>query len=391
MTKAKAKKSYTVMRELEIDFLSPVDRPAQEGATALFMKRDAQIPAKPKEGEALEKNHAPGVTTSVFQGHAHIIWLEGPVGETTFQLSDPAQGSREGVYHNHPYSLRPDGTIEVLFNDGHTHTVDPEELQFALMAFRKNHDDEKLNFTWPDEGQINKGTEMTEKKTEKSAEQLEKTVADLTKNLALNSILAGFTDAEKSHFATLDEGDKAEFVSKSAEDRSEDIQTLAKAKEADDPVVYKSTVGDVYRKSDDPRMVRSARQADKAEKRAVAAEKAAADVGFSKRAGENLSHLPGTTAQHAILLKAIDGMEDPEDQKSALAALKASDEALSGAFKSAGSSQGVDNPDDSNASKLDTLAKKYAKSHDGVTEAAAYVEVLATDEGKALYTEMQQQ
>ncbi len=70
-----------VMRELRIDFLSPVDKPAQEGATALLLKR--VDPGDPKGPKVIVKNDVPGVATSVDAGHAHIIWLHGPVGETT--------------------------------------------------------------------------------------------------------------------------------------------------------------------------------------------------------------------------------------------------------------------------------------------------------------------
>jgi hypothetical protein len=401
MTK-KLDKELNVMEEFTINFLSPVDRPAQEGAEALFLKRDdgkrsggrtvsAEELAKLKDANfAKDMDGAPAVSTTASNGHAHLVWLRGPAGETSYGISDAIRGVETGVMHDHGYVLKADGSIEVLFNNGHTHEVDPADLQFAILVVRKNDPD----FEWPATGAIDKGNEMTEKKAEKSAEkvaeEMQKTVANLTEHLALTSILAGMSDAEKGHFHNLADTEKAAFVSKGADDRATDISAVQKAADDADPVVFTTASGLQIRKSSGEVVLALAKDADKQRKRADALELETSASGFTKRAESELSHLPGTVAERASILKAVDGIKDETHRNSALAALKAGDAAMSGAFKSKGSQEGAT---DENApeAKLDALVKRYIEKHDDVTEAAAYVKVLDTEEGAALYGETQTQ
>lgn len=401
MTK-KLDKELNVMEEFTINFLSPVDHPAQEGAEALFLKRDdgkrtggrtvtAEELAKLKSANlSKDMDGAPAVSTTASNGHAHLVWLRGPAGETSFGISDAIRGVETGVMHDHGYVLKADGSIEVLFNNGHTHEVDPADLQFAILVVRKNDPD----FEWPATGAIDKGNDMTEKKAEKTAEkvaeEMQKTVTSLTERLGLTSILAGLSDAEKSHFAILDKAQKAEFVSKSADDRAKDIAEIQKAADDADPVVYETSRGLKIRKSAGDVVLSLAKDADEQRKRADAAEDKATASDFSKRAESELSHLPGTVDERASILKAVDGIKDETHRNSALAALKAGDAAMAGAFKSKGSSEGATD-ENSPESKLDALVKSHVEKNSGVTEAAAYVKVLESDAGKELYREIHSQ
>jgi len=391
-----------VMEEFRINFLSPVDRPAQEGAEALFLKRDdgQRKPGHTVTAEELAKlksanlskdmDGAPAVSTTTSNGHAHLVWLRGPAGETSYGISDAVRGVETGVMHDHGYILKADGSIEVLFNNGHTHEVAPEDLQFAILVVRKNDPD----FEWPATGAIDKGNEMTEKKVDKTADQIaeemQKTVTSLTERLELTSILAGMSDAEKVHFHNLGDTEKSAFVSKSAKDRAADITVVQKAADDADPVLFTTSKGLKIRKSAGSVILELAKDADEQRQRADTAEREASASGFTKRAEAELSHLPGTVPERAALLKAIDGIADDTERKSALEALKASDAAMAGAFKAKGSSEGSG---DENApeAKLDALAKSYVAKNSGVTEAAAFVAVLETDEGKALYGEIHSQ
>ena len=395
-------KELNVMEEFEIDFLSPVDRPAQEGAEALFLKRDdgkrtgghtvtAEELTKLKDAN-LQKDMdgSPAVSTTMANGHAHLVWLRGPAGETSYGISDAVRGVETGVMHDHGYVLKSDGSIEVLFNNGHTHEVDPADVQFAILGIRKNDPD----FEWPATGAIDKGKEMTEKKAEKSAEkvaeEMQKTVANLTEHLALTSILAGMSDAEKGHFHNLADTAKAVFVSKSADDRAADIASVQKAADDADPILFTTASGLEIRKSAGAVVLSLAKDADEQRKRADAAENKATASDFSKRAESEFSHLPGTVDELASMLKAVDGIKDETHRNSALAALKAGDAAMAGAFKNKGSSL-MHNDEDAPESKLDALVKNYAESNSGVTEAVAFVKVLETDAGKALYKEIHSQ
>ena len=391
-----------VMEEFRIDFLSPVDRPAQEGAEALFLKRDdgkrtsgrtvsAAELAKLKDANlSKDMDGSPAVSTSMSNGHAHLVWLRGPAGETSYGISDALRGVETGVMHDHGYVLKADGSIEVLFNNGHTHEVDPADLQFAILVVRKNDP----GFEWPATGAIDKGNEMTDKKTEKSAEkvadEMQKTVTNLTEHLALTSILAGMSDAEKGHFHNLGDTEKSAFVSKSADDRAADIASVQKAADDADPVLFTTSTGLQIRKSAGDVVLSLAKDADAQRKRADAAESKASDSDFTKRAESELAHLPGTVPERAAILKAVDGIKDAGHRDAALAALKAGDAAAAGAFKNKGSSEG---PGDENApeSQLEALVKSHVAANGGVTEAQAFLKVLETDAGKDLYKEINSQ
>ncbi|MGB5811731.1 MAG: hypothetical protein WBG86_14435 [Polyangiales bacterium] len=369
-----------VMEEFRIDFLSPVDRPAQAGAVATILKRDDE--ATPQKLLLVAKNGTPGVVTSAEEGHTHIVWLHGPVGETTLQMAEGADHM-----HDHPFTIGADGILVVHENDGHEHTVDATALMAAIVAIQKSDGDH----SWLDIESINKEHTMPEpKKTEKN-DDLQATVTDLQARLEQQGIIAGMNDAEKAHFATLEDDEaKKAFVSKSASDRHEEIAEIKKAADASDPVVYTSTDGDVFRKSDDARMVRAAQKADKAEKRALKAETLAADASYSKRADEELAALPGTLEERTAIVKALDSIDDPAVRKQAFESMKAANTAMSKSFTTEGTTHGGENDADSPTSKLDALAKAYASEHK-VTEATAFTKVLETDEGKSLYAEMDQQ
>lgn len=367
-----------VMREFRIDFLSPVDRPAQAGALATILKRDSSD--DPPTSTIIVKNDTVGIVTSVEDGHTHIVWMHGPVGETTMQMAGDADRM-----HDHPFSIA-GGALTIHENDGHTHTVDQAVLVEAIIAVQKRGD-----VDWLDDEPTQKEHVMPEAKTTKSAEALESTVATLEANLALQGIIAGMNDSEKAHFATLDtDAAKSEFVSKASSDRAEEIADIKKAADASDPVVYTSVDGDVFRKSDDPRMVRAAQKADKAEKRAADAEAIAKDASYSKRAENELSALPGTVEDRTAIVKALDEIKDPAVRKQAFESLTAANSAMAKSFETGGTTQGGTEDESAPQVKLDAIVKAYAKEN-SVTEAAAYNEVLQTEEGKSLYHEMDQQ
>jgi hypothetical protein len=147
------------MRKFRIDEISFVDRPAQEGAVAVFMKRAIT----PEDGESIEafvkrypvSNQSKGarvveaalvhegfaaaetfakyhdsvpVMTEEADGHAHLIWLHGSRGgETTMQIS-----AGDEHHHDHPWVIKSDGVLVIAQNSGHTHGVSQESV-FAAM------------------------------------------------------------------------------------------------------------------------------------------------------------------------------------------------------------------------------------------------------------------
>lgn len=159
------KKSYRVMKEFRIDKISAVDKPAQEGATALIMKRDEEIDkAKkmpmPMDGEskadfmnrcmtdkgmqtdyedesarstaamdAWKASCKKGVVEksmrmlSDVDGHTHLL------DDTSMDCHTSYEKSPEDEYgHSHPWIKNMDGSIVIGMSDGHTHELLPDPV-----------------------------------------------------------------------------------------------------------------------------------------------------------------------------------------------------------------------------------------------------------------------
>lgn len=226
-------------------------------------------------------------------------------------------------------------------------------------------------------GKNTKESPMTDK-VKKSAEELAAELETTRADLAKTKVLAEFTDVEKVHYNSLNDTQKEAFIAKSADDRKAEVE----AAQEEDAVVYKSDDGEEFRKSDDPRLVKMAKQADKDRKERQEAIEKAANAEFAKRAGTELQHLPGEEAAKVAILKAVDGIKDEDLKKQATELLKANNEAMAEAFKKKGSSgNGADSSADD---QLTVLAKKYAEDNK-VDFNKAYDAVLQTKEGKELY------
>ena len=363
----------TIMETLKINLLSPVDRPAQDGAVALLMKRDG-VTQVPDTGEAqvvFQKDSTPGVITSAEGGHSHIVWLHGQIGETSW---GKRTGSDSG--HDHPWSLAADGTITIGENDGHSHSVASSDVTAALVAKGDLHKENDMD---PKEL---KALETRLEKAEERAEASEK-------RAELQVILTGMSDAQRTHFDPLDEVAKAAFATKSSDERDAELATIAKAKTDADPIVYTSeNDGTVVRKSDGPLILALVKRADTAEKRAEKAEAANVSDDLRKRARTELDLLPGTEDDHVALLKAVDSIPEGPARDQAMATLKAGNDAIKGAFATTGAGgDGEEFANDGTAgAKLDALVKKHQES-ESVSFSKAYTAVLKTPEGHALYAE----
>lgn len=135
-------------------------------------------------------------------------------------------------------------------------------------------------------------------------------------------------------------------------------------------------------------MVTMAKTADK--DRADGAEKLekAERTLLLKRAETELPHLPGTIEARASLLKAAESISDEKDRNEAVAALKAHDASMSKAFARQGVGAGAKTGEQTGPeAKLEQLAKEYAKENK-VDLAKAMDEVLQTDEGADLYSQI---
>lgn len=359
-----------IMRCFKISEISAVDRPAQGGARMTLMKRDDQEPGRvmTKAEEDVFKRLR---LTSSEEGHSHLINDTEEGGETSWTKSEDSEYG-----HSHPWVKNDDGSITVGEADGHTHTVldttfksiHSEESEGGTGDGTKNNTAESL-------GSNKKESTMTEKVAAENAAQIEALKSDLAVAKAYGSL----TDAEKTHYTSLSDEDKKSFLTKSVDQRKDDVAKAASS----DPVVYKSVEGVEYRKSDDPRLVALAKSADDNSKIAKAEREQRENAEFSKRASEELKHLPGDEAPKVALLKSVEAIADADTRTKVKEMLKANNDKMAKAFETFGSGAGSEEGKTSQ-DQLDNLAKKYASDHK-VTFEKGMTEVLSTAEGKELY------
>lgn len=362
------KQKRRIMRKLKIDELSNVDRPAQAGARAVLMKRDDTSPST-EDPEAVRKfmSTQRAALTSEVDNHTHLIPLTDydglPVsaGQTSFEAD-----------HAHPFIVQEDGSIVLGAVRGHTHEI------AAVSKADSTHSTE--------DDPMSQGND--DKTTDAKVKELEDQLETLKAERDAAKAYAELTDAQKAYHAELDEAAAAEFLKLDAKAREAKVEKA----QADDPVVYTAGDGTEYRKSDDERMIRLAKQADENAKLAKQQAEELEQERLAKRAAEELPNLPGETPVRAALLKAVDGIEDETTRKAAHEALKAGNAALAKALDTRGHGggggvqKGDADPDDPSA-QLDQKAAELAKA-EGISETDAYVKVLETPEGQELYNKV---
>lgn len=385
-----------IMREFRINEISAVDSPAQKGARATILKRD-----EPGDDQTvLVKGDKLGmVMVQAEDGHQHLLDVTCRVGETSYAS---AGGDGTGDYHTHPYMVGEDGRIEIGLALGHSHELDQSVVdealrRVALNAAYESRDRDEINYRDPTAGAAKTGigtmTEITQEAFDEVNAKADKAAADLEKAQADNERLAkiaGLNGTHKSHYDTL-EGDAAdEFLGLDEAGRDAAVERAEKVAKDENPVVYTADNGDVYRKSDDPRLVTMAKERDEDRKALKAANAAAENARIEKRATDLLKRAPGETATHVAIVKAVEGIKDDAVRDAAFETLKGLNDAMAKTFDTLGEN-GEDPARDSEVTekadaeaKLDKLAKAHADKH-GIDYAKAYTAVLATDEGKALY------
>lgn len=203
----------------------------------------------------------------------------------------------------------------------------------------------------------------------------ERTVEVIEAELAISKAYGELNDAEKAHYNRLDESGKAAFLKMAKDARANELNKAAES----DPVVYTAEDGSVFRKSDDPRLVKMAKDNDQTNRELKKERDERETLEFTKRATEELGNLPGEMPSKIALLKAVEKIEDKEVRTSVLGILKSHCESFKPAFETRGSSS-LTGP----TASLDAMAKKYAEDHK-LSYEKAYSEVISTPEGKRLY------
>lgn len=400
MAKHYGNKKKRVISKFKITELSAVDRPAQEGATNVIMKRaDTAM-----------------LTLADDTGHAHLLFEYDGI-ESGHTSHSGANGNDE---HRHPFIVK-NGELIMGEAHGHTHEIDVDDFNQMLFtdAIRENIERDLAlsdNETFKSLGQIFKkakdtdssmndgsfpiqnsddlkkavivynqvdcdqeiahhiarrarvlGLELnilkqgdkisfdttatsgcqnmeksemanTDKTAEEvTAEEIQKQLDTVTAELAIAKAMLELSDAEKVHYHSLTKAKQEKFLAKSKEDRAAELEMLKAA----DPVIYTSDDGATFHKSDDPRLVKMAqdRDADRAELKKQ--REANELVTFTKRAETELEFMPGTIETRVALLKAVDTIEDEVEKQAVLDSLKAKNVKMSKAFETVGTSAGT--------------------------------------------------
>lgn len=388
------------MKKFRIDELSSVDRPAQQAAQALIMKRRGE------EGDKVEKIGWITVVTSADSGHGHVLELY--AGEDRNGHTDVAVGvGDDAEEHRHAWYIDDDGQIDIVMNAGHLHAVERDVVVNAVVAMvqKQDLDEELLGKIQKNFPEIGIAATPTQEDIQMD-EELKKANERLTTVVALSA-------SHRAHFDTIEKAeDQDVFLAKSADERellvapvekTEPKEEVVIEKNEDPNVVYTAADGTVFTKSDDPRLVAAIVGKDAGDAKIAALQLEKSDGEFEKRAEKELANLPGTVAQRAELLKSVEGIENPEHREAALKALKAGNSASEDVTKSLGTSEGakVEKTDEAHQAgaqiqktefevKLNDLAKAEAikLDLDPVKDfAKAYSIVVNSDEGKDLYNQ----
>lgn len=223
----------------------------------------------------------------------------------------------------------------------------------------------------------------TNENVAKQLEDAQAATAKVETELKTVKRLAEMTDVQKAFYGELELENASGFLALTSKDQDAEI---TKANEKD-TVIYKAADGTEYRASDDKRMVEMAKRGDARDKELAEIKKSRADETYTKRAGDELEHLPGTVETKIEILKALDGIKDEGVRDEALKSIHAQNKDMAKAFETHGASN--DPMDKSAADELDALTKKHAVDND-LTFEKAQVAVLGTDKGAALYSQVSQ-
>ena len=387
-------KRRKVMRAFKLNEISAVDVPAQEGARMVLMKRhdfkdtashavlaSASANDRLKSKDDIKKDDVVDLVTSVEDGHQHGIEIDVYDGKPRFYLNYAMSEGGEG--HDHQLVRGEDGKITVTENAGHSHAIDETTIQTAMLNAMIG----KAELETPDDpgaSADNLGNQPTEDDMadknagDQSAELAKKN--DLIKQL---QAVVDLSPEHRAHYDTLPVSKRDDFLTKSASEKDADIEAIEKA----NPVIYTAEDGTEYRKSDDARLVKMAKERDEDRKEMSKFRIDAEQEAFSKQADDLLGLVPGEKVEKVATIRAISKIEDADVRKAAFTLLENAGKVYKMALSTAGVNETVSPANTGIAKAADVLkqAVSACAKEDSISEAQAYEKVLGTPEGQRLY------
>ena len=365
MTKPKDK--LRVMKDLDMREISLVDYPMQDPARVAILKRRS-------DDADMQKRIA---VTSMTAGHAHSVLTanyqggENRIGQTSYV---------EG--HVHDWIMDDAGNIFIADAAGHSHGIAVlTKNQPGAPAAGEDNTTAGTTKAAPSGAE---NTEMTPEQLaalQKAADESKAKVAELEKANARSQSILALTAEQRAHFDALKGAEQDQFLALTAEQRADVVKNLRDA----NPVVFKSADGTEYRKNDDARLIKMARENDQRAVELAREQSIRKQADLEKRAADEFKTLGGDVVVKAALLGAVEGITDATTRGKVLEALKAHDAGLGAAFQRVGTSTPA-NVNKRAGDRLDELAKAYAANHK-CDLGKAYDEVIRTPEGRVLYEE----
>ena len=205
-----------IMRSFKMSEISAVDSPAQEGAGALLMKRNG-----------IEKGYSDlvDIFTSSADGHQHgVRFAVYEDGTSRIEVSYAA--GEDGESHDHQVMRSSDGSLVLSENQGHTHTLDADALQRALisMTVGKSSDAENIGNQPTEDGMTQKAT-SSDAAGDQSAE-IKKRDDEIAR---LNAIVS-MTPEHRAHYDALSsEARRADFLKMDIGQREDVLEQAEKA------------------------------------------------------------------------------------------------------------------------------------------------------------------
>lgn len=313
-----------VMVKAKLTEISAVDRPAQADARVVLRKREEPVQKlKPHSGEDKDK------------------FIERFMGDERMKEEYPDEKQRVAV-------------------------------AMSMFRTKKSISDEPIPAGSEDSNNP-AGAENTNMTPEQIV-ALQKRAERAEKALALSTV-------ERELFNKLSGDAQDKFLALSTADRLAEVQ---KSKDSN-PVVYTDGKGREFRKSDDPRLIEMAKDADEARKAQAEVTKRSALERISKRASE-LKNLPGEEADRVLLIEAVEKMEQPQQEK-LLSLLGKLNTEFAKAFAKIGTVASPEPQASTGEAKIELLAKSLREKNPSLTEAQAWNAAMRTPEGQVAYAE----
>lgn len=395
-----------VLKDFRISEISAVDRPAQQGARMVLMKRD--IDFKKFKIEKSDRDLAELIVKA---------WVDPAAGARSFssivQECVETEEYQDRLDEFWPYTNALNTSLNSILGDANL------DDGTRMLGLRQSVEEflSAVRTDWPEiSGAVEKKVgevPMTDKTiskedadklvkdaTEKLAkdhaealgkvntniEALTKSVTDLTAENAVLKAKAGMSDDEKAHHESLPTPeDKKKFAGMEPADRKAAMTKKAEGDEVlkvDGRDIRKSVVGEdmfAILKGTQKKMDDLAKQAQEDRDARVTTE-------LTKRATDDFGHLPGKIEDTVAVLKSISGL--PEAQRTHLETmLKAGDKAISAAFGKLGNKGGAD---PTNVTKSQGFSKRVEDiaARDKIGKSAAMTKARKEDpEGFAAYQE----